>query len=168
MGYTNYWSSKVDQTEEDWQPFIKACRVLYKNMPEYSESAGNCYPDEPLFLGGCNRYEKAQFTLDHVYFNGSDGMKRIKKEGYWEDSSDKDLGHETFDFRRVVHHEFCKTARKPYDLMVCAVLILAKFYLKDIRVSSDGDEDDWKPALEFVGKHFPLASMNWKATGFGD
>ena len=40
---------------------------------------------------------------------------------------------------------FCKTARKEYDGLVTAALLLAKHHLGNrIRVSSDGNIDEWK------------------------
>ena len=49
---------------------------------------------------------------------------------------------------------FCKTARKPYDVVVCATLIAIKHHLGDyVSVSSDGDFDnvnEWGPAYESV------------------
>jgi hypothetical protein len=40
---------------------------------------------------------------------------------------------------------FCKTARKPYDIAVTASLILAKKIFGDIiKVSSDGNWSDWE------------------------
>lgn len=48
---------------------------------------------------------------------------------------------------------FCKTARKPYDLVVCAILLVLKHHMgKQIRISSDGDrrEDEWLPAEQMV------------------
>jgi hypothetical protein len=49
--------------------------------------------------------------------------------------------------------EFCKTARKPYDIMVCCVLLAAKHHLKArVSVSSDGDLDEWQPAIDLYEK----------------
>ncbi len=43
-----------------------------------------------------------------------------------------------------LNFNFCKTAYKPYDLLVTAFLIIAKHYLKDsFKVSSDGTNNDW-------------------------
>ena len=46
--------------------------------------------------------------------------------------------------------DFCKTARKPYDLAVCLVLLAMKRHApKSVKVSSDGDWDgEWKEARE--------------------
>lgn len=39
--------------------------------------------------------------------------------------------------------ECCKTAYRPYDLALTAVLIILKHYDNRVRVSSDGEEKDW-------------------------
>jgi hypothetical protein len=46
---------------------------------------------------------------------------------------------------------FCKTARKPYDLLVCCALIsLANNYPEKVfSFSSDGHFQDWQPAIDF-------------------
>lgn len=65
-------------------------------------------------------------------------------------------GHETFgvSLKDNSVFDFCKTARKPYDLPVCIVLLLLKFYLgKSIEVSSDGDfDDEWLPAYDYFNR----------------
>jgi hypothetical protein len=73
-----------------------------------------------------------------------------------------DDGHETFVLMRsdvpasYLENKnevfgFCKTARKPYDKYVTAVLLLAKLYLQDeIRISSDGDIADWKEGQKLI------------------
>ncbi len=47
-----------------------------------------------------------------------------------------------------LYFDFCKTAYKPYDLAVIAALTIAKHHLGDsIKVSSDGDTDQWTDGL---------------------
>lgn len=42
---------------------------------------------------------------------------------------------------------FCKTNRNPYDLVITALLIVAKHHLGDaLFLGSDGDEKEWEPA----------------------
>jgi hypothetical protein len=56
------------------------------------------------------------------------------------------------------HFDFCKTARKPYDIMVCACLILYKHYFpNEVWISSDGNinEGEWKDAFELIAYVFP-------------
>ena len=183
MGYTHYYYRpvKVDHDMETWKRFIEDCKTLYKNMPEHSHSSGDYAGNEPLFLSGCFKYEKPKFTMSRVLFNGSNGLKRIKKYSNcdkgckhieWEDArshdeSLNDLGHETFVLERKAWKQadhrpsentlfsFCKTARKPYDLMVQACLILYKHYFPYVHIHSDGDMDDWTEAFKFVAAVIP-------------
>jgi len=89
--------------------------------------------------------------LDMIRFNGS-----------------KDDGHETFLVTREMPEipdwssdksasfDFCKTARKPYDLAVCLVLISMKRHdPESVRVSSDGEWDvEWLEARHVYNKLF--------------
>lgn len=80
------------------------------------------------------------------------------------------LDHETFAIKWYAHQgkadDFCKTARKPYDLLVCFSLLAFKAAFHDYKVfhfSSDGDNSDWEEAKDlftritgsFVGQIFP-------------
>jgi hypothetical protein len=52
--------------------------------------------------------------------------------------------HETFYIERgSIRWNFCKTARKPYDELVTAVLILARYTFDSFSLSSDGNWSDW-------------------------
>ena len=76
------------------------------------------------------------------------------------DPIDKDLRHETFVLKRKGISDSCKTARKPYDLVVFGCLILAKYHFyDDIKVSSDGGQMDWEPAIEWVKQYIPEAIL---------
>ncbi|KAH8742958.1 hypothetical protein F5883DRAFT_623665 [Diaporthe sp. PMI_573] len=58
-----------------------------------------------------------------------------------------DDGCEPFQFTYDDSEGECKTDRKPYDIVVCAVLLRAKYLAPDaVEVSSDGDWDDWSEA----------------------
>lgn len=82
-----------------------------------------------------------------------------------------DDGHEPFDIPRVMQRanwqtpdeygrlfDFCKTARKPYDTLVCAVLIAFKYHFGDqVAVSSDGSWDgEWYGPSEWNGKEWVI------------
>lgn len=167
MGFSHYYTIKKEIEQEVWNEFLKSVKKLYKNMPEHSHSSGDYFSDMPLALNGCWKYEKPQFTEEQIYFNGSNGLKRLqrhngfdskgkKKDVEWLDAKHSnnewnDLGHETFVLSRKGCEEFCKTARKPYDIMVQAVLIIAKYYFEsNISIGSDGDMEDWREAIKFV------------------
>lgn len=139
MGYTHYFENKGHKDDE--QNFLKVladAKKLYDNMPEHSESAGGYYSEEPLKLFGGLGNGDPIFTEDEITFNGDES---------------KDLDHETFSVYPKPFKDFCKTARKPYDLMACAVLISMKKHMKNFTYSSDGrGTDDWKPAKDFYEK----------------
>ena len=73
-------------------------------------------------------------------------LTRKNKQSEWE-KEDTD--------KRDTVFACCKTARKPYDIMVQAVLIIAEYHFKDdIKVSSDGDTEDWMESYKLVSNVF--------------
>lgn len=167
MGYThtvyrnNEKDHEKDHDQETWNKFVADCKLLYKNMPEFSSSAGGFYKDSPLLLNGCFKYKNATFNKNEVCFNGSGTTKREKSGKHWVDvlcdtPEHNDLGHETFSIYRKCKGDdgFCKTARKPYDLMVTACLLLYKYYFPTVTISTDGTEDDWSEAYKFIATIF--------------
>lgn len=63
---------------------------------------------------------------------------RVLIEGIGKDA------HETFYIERgSIRWNFCKTAQKPYDELVTAVLILARYTFDSFSLSSDGTWSDW-------------------------
>jgi hypothetical protein len=81
-------------------------------------------------------------------------------------SDGRDLAHETFYWAGIPtqpkHREgeshyfsFCKTAMKPYDAVVTAILIRAKsIYGSCVEISSDGDWSDWQAGRELYQRVF--------------
>lgn len=152
MGYTHYWRQTADLNQAEWAEITDRALTLLLNLPGASESAGGYHSDEPLILA----HEGDQsVTIDgeEIWFNGAG-----------------DAGHETFQLTRkrrepnewetkpsdaLAPFTFCKTARKPYDLAVCAVLIVASSLSSAWNVTSDGEVDDWVPALRFVDSVLP-------------
>lgn len=171
MGYTHYYTQDRTYSQEEWDGFIKDVKHLFKNLPE------RVLDGEPIFIAGCSRYKNAVVNKHRVWFNGANGNPRRKIDGNWEDCPATDQGHETFVLERVQPKPaytgarpgtyFCKTARKPYDLVVCAVLILAHVHL-GLQVSSDGDwseQHEWVPARVLVAKLFPETAMEIELDG---
>jgi hypothetical protein len=128
----------TEVTKEVWSKILKDCRKLYKNMPEKREGGGlPLYNILQLGTWDGQRPLKALGDKDGINFNGYPDP----------------LDHETFLLRREGSNGFscCKTARKPYDLMVCACLIVYCFHSREtMDLGSDGDWDDWAPAMTFV------------------
>ena len=128
MGYTNYWRRKRDFTAEEWAMIRKdALDVIVHCDKKKIPLAFEC--DSP------NSGPRVNGSV--VRFNG-----------VGED------GHETFIVTRKMPEiqpwqlddgetfDFCKTARKPYDLAVCLVLLSCVRRSDSIRVTSDGDWDE--------------------------
>jgi hypothetical protein len=137
MGYTHYMRQESEVPTVQWKILTEAVNKVLSNLPKYSTSAGAFHSDEPIIV----QFECVDNSLPEVgdqiiRFNGADEM-----------------GHETFmigqdfDPNGETFH-FCKTARKPYDYVVCAVLILLNHYSPgSYKISSDGEPDDWIPVL---------------------
>jgi len=139
MGYTHYWTPKRF-TQLQWREYTTATKKLHANLPKSTDTAGGYHKNDPLEIAGGNGDGNPVFSeRTMVDFNGKD-----------------ELGHETFriyaDYQKN-HGDFCKTARKPYDLLVVACLIAA-YRILNFRFSSDGfrpDEtcEDLQPAIDF-------------------
>jgi hypothetical protein len=137
MGYTHYWKNKSnDKDNENFLKVVEDAKKLYNNMPATTKTAGGYHENDPLLLGDGEGEGEPIFNDTEIVFNGKG-----------------DLGHETFFITTEnTEFKFCKTARKPYDLMVCAVLISCKKHLSNFSYSSNGKEDDWKEAHEFYNQ----------------
>lgn len=162
MGYTHYWyQSKEPYPQEKWDALIKDIKHLLKHRPSV-DALG-----EPIFINGCFHYKYPQFTSNRIHFNGGNGNPRQREKDGWTDFPFSDVGHETFCLSRVWSPPYlgedkgfgcCKTARKPYDVIVCAVLILARYHL-GLKISSDGDwNEEWLPARRWLQVVFPEIS----------
>ena len=130
MGYTHYIYRKTDFSEKQWEKIcLDAFQILDHCKSRKIVLAYEYDSPEP---------GNPEVTPDHIRFNG------------W-----KDEGHETFlitrekpenpsyDPNAKESFDFCKTARKPYDLAVCLVLLSMKRHApRSVRIGSDGDWDN--------------------------
>lgn len=136
MGYTHYWTPKA-ATPTKWDEYVATCKKLHKALPTKTNTAGGYHSDDEIRICDGLGEGKPDFNGEGICFNGDD---------------ERGLSHETFSITpKGVDWNFCKTARKPYDLLVCACLIAAHEIL-GYEVSSDGGFGDWKPAIEFYLK----------------
>ena len=157
MGYTHYWDTKLSGIPKtNCDAICEDAKKLLANLPAH---AGASYSTDPLAIAWEDDSDKPpDISASLIRFNGKHGGR--------------DLGHETFYLERKPKLEdyqkgdpecfaFCKTARKPYDLVVCGVLlVVAKRASEYVRISSDGEKADWLPAVEWVrsvlGSHYGL------------
>ena len=113
MGYTHYWKQNGSFTDEAW----KTLKTVFEHV---QTTTGIPVQEE---------YDDASPpVLDSVeiFFNGVG-----------------DDGHETFSLgRHDDGRNFCKTAQKPYDVYVVALLHAASQVNEGFSWSSDGNEKD--------------------------
>jgi hypothetical protein len=132
MGYTHYWELN------DAKPDDAFARLLFDTKVIIDEAG-----------------QRGIKIADGV---GTPGTKPELSEGRIIFNGEQPDDYETFFLTqkgcgcdvKYHHFNFCKTAHRPYDAVVCAVLIRAKVhYGAGIQVSSDGDWDpDWVEAAK--------------------
>ena len=141
MGYTHYFG-KIDQLDAGkWAGFKQDVETL---LTEH-------YNPSLKLVQESDNTQEPEITDKFVRFNGVGNN-----------------GHETFYFDRLQHkhpwakplapypkdhyyHNFCKTARKPYDLYVVAVLTLAEHHFGDaVKFTSDGVDEDLAKGRELA------------------
>ncbi len=148
MGYTHYWSF-VDKRGErakldrKYKQALKLCsKLAYEYNRELKAIGLECER-----LSGYSAHVKPG-TYGGLKLNG-------KGEGMHEEFSMREHFAEALKTR-----EFCKTARKPYDIVVVASLCILKHYLgENFVVDSDGDRDDWQEGLELARRILLLTKL---------
>lgn len=145
MGYTHYWEFKkpakgeADKTEKTYQSAIKQCARIVKAY--YAVNGG---------LSGFTAHTPiAKYGGLQVNGKGDDAHEPFSMREYFKQNLEDNGG------------DFCKTARKPYDIVVVACLIVLKHRLKDlIVVSSDGYTDDWEEGLRLAKNVLKLKNLS--------
>lgn len=148
MGYTHYWRRPKELDQETFKLFVGDVKRILKAV----------YGKIPLSGPTGDGLKKPQLTSNSIAFNGvgpnsheSFVIDRVFQPQEWQKPKEDGL-----------YFDFCKTARKPYDLAVCAVLLAFKFHFGDvIKVSSDGglSEGEWNPAVDLVKSIFDKETM---------
>lgn len=160
MGYSHSWDLKnpIPKNKQQFIDVMMDVEMIMNSLPKFSTSAGGHYKDYPLVLRNGLGEGVPVITSQEIIFNGD------RSEG---------LHHETFVFSFVNPDDqsgFCKTARKPYDLVVCAVLISLANRVDGFEFSSDGDWKDWEDCLKFY-KEVVTKNVNdnvLKCTGYNE
>lgn len=132
MGYTHYFGPKSFKPAE-FNSIVKASKEVIRIVTEEMKIPIVYEYDETDKPPVCEG--------ELIRFNGAD-----------------DDGHETFSLDVNNGRDFCKTARKPYDIAVTAVLCLAHHY-GGLDVASDGDPEDWEDGLALAQRIEPKCVM---------
>ena len=139
MGYTHYYTQTRAFTPTEWHDLTAAFHHMLVHLPAHSTNAGGYYVDHPLVIRDGWGFNTPEVDDHELVFNGDEASG---------------MAHESFYLERANQgFHFCKTARKPYDLLVCAVLlVVTEIAPGAITVESDGDMRgaDWQPARAFL------------------
>ena len=192
MGYTHYVRISVQHLDPDiFAAFAWDCERL--SMSTEIPLAGWNGTGDPLFAPNCVSFNGVQNCghqerdLGIVWPSGDPGRGGVASKapstGSWfagahvsARTCDGDCSHETFRIDRDWKPEkwqknwqkegifrCCKTAYKPYDVLVTACLIALAHHFPDVvRVTSDGESRDWQDARDLCshalgyGKDFCL------------
>tara|TARA_R110002124_G_scaffold134896_7_gene297689 strand:- start:391 stop:864 length:474 start_codon:yes stop_codon:yes gene_type:complete len=134
MGYTHYWTIFQEEIPHDiWfnfaHDFIKVLPYFYEKLDHTTDQKSNV-DSEYIHFNGIGEQSHETFTMNR---------KNPMEKSYIDPDNES-----------LEYFDFCKTARKEYDIAVCCALIIAKKYFGNIiKVSSDGiDEDGWDKAKE--------------------
>jgi hypothetical protein len=135
MGYTHYYTfNRAALTPAELATGFALAATEIERLKQY-------LPRSIKIKGGLGT-GNAVLNVKSIWFNGDAKF---------------DLDHETFHVERDAdplypdrNWEFCKTARKPYDVLVCCALISLKRHLPGaFSFTSDGDRSDWASAIAF-------------------
>jgi hypothetical protein len=134
MGYTHYWTQKRDFTKQHWANVCEDVGAILKDVQHIQ--------NVPLASGIGEPGTQPVINANHIWFNGVG----------------PDDDHETMYIDRVrpamqrwetrKGGGFCKTARKPYDIAVTAVLAYLATVAGTHDVSTDGHGSDWLAGVE--------------------
>jgi len=143
MGYTHYWKLKTvpENYKEQSVKVITEVGILLERMPAICETAGSSYDEDKIILCGGDGTGKPDISKERICFNGE------RKKGLNNETFHVEFNQELFEF------DFCKTARKPYDQAVCLCLLSLANHIDGFEFSSDGDKEDWQPAIDFYLSH---------------
>lgn len=146
MGYTHYWyRTTAAEPKEAFGHFaLDAVKIVFEATEAKIDVAGPDGTGAPVLAEGLislnGREGRTSFGTLEAFAGQLDETDGSHETFYWPAINEEGLRTAGRSFgKEGEQFYFCKTARKPYDAVVCALLIAAKdAYGDSIRVSSDG------------------------------
>ena len=143
MGYTHYWRQQRDFTDTEWQELTRLAKLI---TADGQGILANAFSD---------KNSKPTIDNEEISFNGigDDGhetfcITRKKRDLYDYEKQDSIQDAYMHDKSGGGVFNFCKTAHKPYDKYVVAVLCAIYRVQRDImNITSDGNTADWTEGL---------------------
>jgi len=132
----------------------KDIKAVIGNMPSCSLNAGGSYSEYSIVIKNGFGEGEPEITPFKISFNG-DSFHELEHETFAISIFEMDTYQTNSEMAEEGVFGFCKTARKPYDFLVCVSLMVLKHHLgSDFRISSDGDFEDWEPSIKFYESFF--------------
>ena len=147
MGYTHYWKLNLDYeiNSEKWKEIVDDFNKILDveiNIADNNIYAGTGGMTSLRKILEPYSNQKLEITDEEIRFNGREEGDRGHETFSLQRKSDKRLEDYASRLDRKYIFDFCKTARKPYDIVVCCLLVILKYHLGNmIEFSSDGA--DW-------------------------
>jgi hypothetical protein len=144
MGYTHYWRQQRDFTDTEWQELTRLTKLI--TADGRGVLARHPYDDHTLTI------DDESICFNGIGDEGHETFLITKKKRVKEDYEEQ----HAYDKKGAFN--FCKTAHKPYDKYVVAVLC-ALYNLSDAppqsnrsahpmsEITSDGNTEDWTEGL---------------------
>lgn len=156
---------RIDKHIKAFGKIAEDIKKAMANLPARSTTAGGCCSEYPIVIKGGMGEGEPEITPTRIWFNG-DRSQDLDHETFVIELFTMDTFQSFADIAEKGTFGFCKTARKPYDFLVCVSLMVFKHHLgADFKVSSDGGLSDWQPAIDFYEKLFkrkaPKQLMNY-------
>lgn len=138
MGFTRYWERPDKPVSADkWNALTRDVRKIFAMHKGLIAMEYDLPDREPVVDDTVIRFNGI----------GEDGHETFRLTRNFEQQSWRRKGES--------HSSFCKTARKPYDEVVAAVLSCVEHHLGDIfKVSSDDDDDNF--SYDSISKKYNL------------
>ena len=170
MGYTHYFTKKeLTHPQDTWDNFVRDTRkvanrfnlVKPKSIDFIKDSLSKVKDStSQIKIGdGLGEGHPPVFSKDEICFNGvgeeahetllieRDNSDILTKTGRW-----SKYYKETWE-KDHTYEGFVKTARKPYDLLVTATLVLYKHHFGDIvEISGDGGEEGFEEGKKLISE----------------
>ena len=143
MGYTHYWRQLRDFTDTEWQELTRLAKLI---TADGQGILANEYDEE----NSKPTIDNEQIRFNGIGDNGHETFIITKKKRAKREYEEQEA------YDRQGAFEFCKTAHKPYDKYVTAVLCalynikVEEWPLGDgkiMSISSDGNTEDWTEGL---------------------
>lgn len=134
MGYTHFFEQTREFTTPEWTNITTAAKAIIAKLPS------------DMICGSDGRGDPIVSKLE-IALNGSEVDDRC---------------HESFVITKAKNPEFnfCKTARKPYDVAVVAILCIVEHFAPGkLDIGSDGCHAEWAEGLKLAQSVIPAATI---------